>query len=111
MCRLDRTRGKNNTREGAKSGVGRHKRIKRGRGTQGRDERSNGIDIRIADAFAIIKPTAPLRLAKHEARRKRPFLQIFFSSAFFTCCFFNSTLAKFGQQLVGRGQIFAVAVD
>ncbi len=65
MCRLGRTRRKN-TREGAKSGVGRRKRIKRGRGTQGRDERSNGIEIRIADAFAIIKPTAPLRLAKHE---------------------------------------------
>ena len=58
-------------REGAKSGVGRHERIKHGRGTQDRDERSNGIEIRIADAFAIIKPTAPLRLAKHEARRKR----------------------------------------
>jgi hypothetical protein len=29
------------------------------------------IEIRIADAFAIIKPTTPLRLAKHEARRKR----------------------------------------
>jgi hypothetical protein len=48
--------------KGAKSGAGRRER------TQGRDERSNGIEIRIADAFAIIKPTAPLRLAKHEAR-------------------------------------------
>ncbi len=55
------------TREGTKSGVGRHQRIKRGRGTQDRDERSNGIEIRIADVFVIIKPTAPLRLAKHEA--------------------------------------------
>ncbi len=36
-----------------------------------REERSKGIEIRIADAFAIIKPTAPFRLAKHEARRKR----------------------------------------
>ncbi len=26
---------------------------------QGREERSKGIEIRIADAFAIIKPTAP----------------------------------------------------
>ena len=31
-------------REGAKSGVGRRERIKRERGTQGRDERSNGIE-------------------------------------------------------------------
>jgi hypothetical protein len=38
---------------------------------QGREERSKGIEIRIADAFAIIKPTAPFKLAKHEARRKR----------------------------------------
>ncbi len=36
-----------------------------------REERSKGIEIRIADAFAIIKPTAPFKLAKHEALRKR----------------------------------------
>ena len=36
-----------------------------------REEMSKGIEIRIADAFAIIKPTAPFKLAKHEARRKR----------------------------------------
>jgi hypothetical protein len=28
--------------------------MKRGRGMQGREERSKGIEIRIADAFAII---------------------------------------------------------
>ena len=32
---------------------------------KGRDERSRGIDIRIADVFTIIKPTAPFK-AKHE---------------------------------------------
>ena len=38
---------------------------------QGREERSKGIEICIADAFAIIKPTALFKFAKHEARRKR----------------------------------------
>ena len=38
---------------------------------EGREERSKEIEIRIADAFTIIKPTAPFKLAKHEARRKR----------------------------------------
>ena len=61
MCHLGK-----NTRE-AKSGVGRRERLKRGRGTQDRDERSNGIEIRITDDFVIIKPTGPLRLVKHEA--------------------------------------------
>ena len=36
-----------------------------------RDERSRGIVTRTADAFAIIKPTAPFKLARHEALRKR----------------------------------------
>ena len=36
-----------------------------------RDERSRGIEIRIADAFVIIKPTSPFKLAKHEFLRKR----------------------------------------
>ncbi len=44
---------------------GRHERMKRGIGMKGRDERSRGIDIRIADVFTIIKPTAPFK-AKHE---------------------------------------------
>jgi hypothetical protein len=55
----------------AKSGVGRHERMKHGSGTKDREERSKGIEIRIADVFTIIKPTAPLKFAKHEARRKR----------------------------------------
>ena len=58
-------------RERAKSGVGRHERMKSGRGMKDREERSKGIEIRIEDVFAIIKPTAPFKLAKHEARRKR----------------------------------------
>ena len=36
-----------------------------------REERSKGIEIRIADPFAIIKTTKPFKLAKHEAQRKR----------------------------------------
>ena len=36
-----------------------------------REERSKGIEIHIDDVFVIIKPTAPFRLAKHEALRKR----------------------------------------
>ena len=54
-----------------KIGVGRHERMNHGRGMQDREERSKGIEIRIADAFAIIKPTVPFKLAKHETRRKR----------------------------------------
>ena len=36
-----------------------------------RDERSRGIVTHISDVFAIIKPTAPFRSAKHETLRKR----------------------------------------
>ena len=53
-------------KRGVKNGVGRHKRMNRGRGMQVREERSKGIEIRIADAFVIIKPTEPFKLAKHE---------------------------------------------
>ena len=41
MCRLVEHGGKR-TREGAKSGVGRRERMKRGRGMNGRDDRSRG---------------------------------------------------------------------
>ena len=51
--------------------MGRRERMKRGRGMEDQEERSKGIEIRIADAFAIIKPTALFKFAKHEARRKR----------------------------------------
>jgi hypothetical protein len=51
--------------------VGRQERMKSEVGMKDREERSKGIQIRIADAFAIIKPTTPFKLAKHETRRKR----------------------------------------
>ena len=50
-------------REGAKSGAARLDLMKRGRGINGRDDRSSGIEIRIADALAKINPTDPLILA------------------------------------------------
>jgi hypothetical protein len=37
--------------------------MKRGRGINGRDDRSSGIEIRMADALAKINPTDPLILA------------------------------------------------
>ena len=58
-------------REGDRIGVGRRERMKRGIGMKDRDERSRGIVIHIADAFAIIKPTVPFKLAKHQVLRKR----------------------------------------
>jgi hypothetical protein len=63
--------GGKRTRKGAKSGIGRLERMKRGNGRKGRDDRSSGIEILMADAFAKINPTDPLRLAKQAARRKR----------------------------------------
>ena len=58
-------------REGTRSGVGRHKQMKRGSGMEDREGRSKGIEIRVADAFTIIKPTVPFRLSKHDPRKKR----------------------------------------
>ena len=43
--------------------------MKRGSGIKGREDRSSGIEIRMADALAKIKPTDPLKLAKQAARR------------------------------------------
>jgi hypothetical protein len=43
--------------------------MKHGSGIKGRDDRSSGIEIRIADALAKINPTDPLILAKQAARR------------------------------------------
>jgi hypothetical protein len=45
--------------------------MKRGSGIKGREDKSNGIEILIAEALAKINPTEPLRLAKQAARRKR----------------------------------------
>ena len=42
-----------------KSGVTRLDRMKRGSGIKGRDDRSSGIEIRIADTLAKINPTDP----------------------------------------------------
>ena len=43
--------------------------MKHGSGIKDRDDRSSGIEIRIADALAKINPTDPLILAKQAARR------------------------------------------
>jgi hypothetical protein len=45
--------------------------MKHGRGIKGRDDKSSGIEILMAEAFAKINPTDPLILAKQAARRKR----------------------------------------
>ena len=50
--------------------MGRRERMKRGSGMKDRDERSRGIEMRITDAFTIIKPTTPFKLVKHEGLRK-----------------------------------------
>ncbi len=44
-------------------------RMKHGSGIKGRDDRSRGIEIRIADALAKINPTDPLILAQQTVRR------------------------------------------
>ncbi len=44
-------------------------RVKHGGGIEGHDDRSSGIEIRIAEALAKINPTDPLILAKQAARR------------------------------------------
>ena len=58
-------------REGAKNGVGRRERMRRGKGMNDRDERSRGTEIHIVDTFTIIKPIEPFKLVKHVVRRKR----------------------------------------
>jgi hypothetical protein len=45
--------------------------MKHGSGIKDRDDRSSGIEILMADAFAKINPTDTLRLVKQAARRKR----------------------------------------
>ncbi len=45
--------------------------MKRGKGIKGLDDKSNGMEILMADAFAKINPTDPLILVKQVARRKR----------------------------------------
>ena len=62
MCRSGKS-PRRNTREGTKSGAARLGRMKRGRGMNGRDDKSSGIEIRMTDALAKINPTDPLILA------------------------------------------------
>ena len=64
----EKVRGK-----GLENGVSRREQMKRGRGMKGRDERSRGIEIHIADALIMIKPTTPFRLSKHTGRRQKFF--------------------------------------
>jgi hypothetical protein len=52
-----------NTREGGKSVAARLDLMKRGRGINGRDDKSSGIEIRMAETLAKINPTDPLILA------------------------------------------------
>jgi hypothetical protein len=49
--------------------VTRLDRMKHGSGINDRDDKSSGIDIRIADVLAKINPDDPLILAKQAARR------------------------------------------
>ncbi len=51
------------------SGVTRLDHMKHGSGIKDRDDRSNGIEIRLAEALAKINPTDPLILAKQAVRR------------------------------------------
>ena len=51
-CAAQASRRGENTREGTKSGAARLGRMKRGRGMNGRDDKSSGIEIRMADALA-----------------------------------------------------------
>jgi hypothetical protein len=45
--------------------------MKHGSGIKDRDDRSSGIEIRIAEALAKINPTDPLILVKETARRNQ----------------------------------------
>jgi hypothetical protein len=71
MCRLGKSpRRKDEGRrlQGGKSGVTRPDRMKHaGSGIKDRDDRSSGIEIRIADTLAKINPTDPIILAKQAA--------------------------------------------
>jgi hypothetical protein len=59
----EQKKGGINTREGAKSGAARLDLMKCGRGINDRDDKSSGIEIRMADVLAKINPTDPLILA------------------------------------------------
>ena len=59
------------TREGTKSVVGLLECMKRGGGIKDLDDKSSGMEILMAEAFAKINPTDPLILGKQAERRKR----------------------------------------
>ena len=63
-CVAQSERGGIKTREGTTSGVWRLERMKHGSGMKDREDKSSGIEILIAEAFAKIRPTEPLRLVK-----------------------------------------------
>jgi len=58
-------------REGAKSGVARLERMKRGNGIKDRADRSSCIEIHIVESLVKINPTDPLILVKQASRRNR----------------------------------------
>jgi hypothetical protein len=50
--------------------------MKHGNGIKDRDDRSNGIEILMADAFAKINPTDPWRLAKQVSAKKTKLIRL-----------------------------------
>ena len=52
------------------NGVGHLERMKHGSGMKDRDDKSNGIEILMSDAFTQINQTDPLRSVKQTVRRK-----------------------------------------
>jgi hypothetical protein len=69
MCRrLGRAQGRE---EGVKSVVDLLERKRHGGGIKGLDDKSRGMEILMTEDFDRIKPTDPLILTRHAARRKR----------------------------------------
>jgi hypothetical protein len=58
-CAAETERRGEKTREGAKSVVDLLDRMKRGGGIKDLDDKSSGMEILMADAFAKINPTDP----------------------------------------------------
>jgi len=49
--------------------------MKHGSGMKDRDDKSNGIEILMTDAFVKIKPTDPFRFTKHREDRGDDFIR------------------------------------
>ena len=75
-CVVQGEHGGKSTREGSKNGVGRRERMKHEVGMKDREERSKGIEIHIADAFTIIKPTTPFKFVVYYESLKRELKRI-----------------------------------